>query len=158
MSPFPKSIWQSPAAKWHFILPTTTTSQKVSLDIHYLFQFNTRFRLFSTPKSSSIPFPTRLGHQNGTSTTTRSMRKSTVQPYSGTRIFPLVPNPSRPGSRARWCALVRTVIWIVTVNRRTAIATSRRRTASSIVTLPRKVIATRTTYIPWMNFGLYITE
>ncbi|SJL14028.1 uncharacterized protein ARMOST_17480 [Armillaria ostoyae] len=24
MSPFPKSIWQSPAAKWHFILPAQT--------------------------------------------------------------------------------------------------------------------------------------
>lgn len=56
MSPFPKSIWQSPAAKWHFILPTTTTSQKVSLDIHCLFQFNTRFTLLdSQVKFYSIP-------------------------------------------------------------------------------------------------------
>ncbi|PBK90574.1 hypothetical protein ARMGADRAFT_300182 [Armillaria gallica] len=117
MSPFPKSIWQSPVAKWHFILPTTTTSQKVSLDIHYLFQFNTHFRPPSTPKSSSIPSPTRHGRPNGTSTTTRSTGKPTVQPYKGTRTFPLVPNPSRPGSRTRWCSLVWIVIWTATVNR-----------------------------------------
>ncbi|KAG7450091.1 uncharacterized protein BT62DRAFT_623308 [Guyanagaster necrorhizus] len=111
MSPFPVSIWQSPAAKWHLILPTphVAVSPNGSILKHHASNIHSRppsHPQTTSPRSkpSFTSLPTNHGRPKGTSITTRSTRKPIAQPYNGTRMFPLeksVANASWTGTGTR---------------------------------------------------------